>query len=88
MTDVNNISEVPFVAAEAHTAETFCKNTTIINYSENKPPKIQSNVLIVGTVTRLLGRAKHSRSRVSGTTIYISLRGLIGTLIKLWHMIH
>jgi hypothetical protein len=31
MTDVNNISEVPFVAAEAHTSETFCKNTTIIN---------------------------------------------------------
>lgn len=49
MTDVNNISEVPFVAAEVHTADTFCKNTTIINYNEYNTPKIQPNMLIVGT---------------------------------------
>jgi hypothetical protein len=48
MTDVNNISEVPLVAAETHTADIFCKNTMIINCSENKPPKIQSNMLVVG----------------------------------------
>jgi hypothetical protein len=39
MTDVNNISEVPFVVAEVHTVDTFCNkhHTTIIDCYVNTP---------------------------------------------------
>jgi hypothetical protein len=57
MTDVNNISEVPFVAAEAHTADTFCKNTTTINNSENLP-KLISSMLTVGLEVNV-GKTKY-----------------------------
>jgi len=38
MTDVNNISEVPFVVAEVHTVDTFCKkyHTLITGSNKNK----------------------------------------------------
>jgi len=37
MTDVNNISEVPFVVAEVHTVDTFCNkyHTSIMDSNKN-----------------------------------------------------
>lgn len=36
MTDVNNISEVPFVVAEVHTVDTFCNKYHTLIMGSNK----------------------------------------------------
>lgn len=67
MTDVNNISEVPFVVAEVHTVDTFCNkyHTTIMDCNKNTHnstyyphPERGANVQRM----RLLDRKKYSRS--------------------------